>query len=121
MRGARVADRGGEIVDERFLRGAEASGDTAYRARVHAGDDDAVHLAGRKLGRLQCRVPRLVDQRRVLDLAETFFPLARARRPRRTPTFDEFFGRARGAEEFGNDGAVGVVAHENRRAAVTGC
>ena len=120
MRGARVADGRREIVGERFLRGAEARTDAAHGAGVHAGHDDRRHLVGGELGRLECRVPRLLDEWAVLDLAEAFLPLARTGRARSAPPLDELFGRARGAEVLRDHGAVGIVADEEGGPAVAG-
>ena len=79
-----------------------------------------VDLVGRELGRLQRRVPRLLDERAVLHFAEALFPRARTGRARRAPALDELLGRARAAEVLGDDRAVGVVADEQRARAVAG-
>ena len=55
VRGAGVADRRREVVGHGGLRRAEAPGDAAHRARVHAGDDELVDLVGVELGRLRAR------------------------------------------------------------------
>ncbi len=92
----------------------------AGRAGVHTGDDDALDLVGGEVGRLQRRVPGLLDERAVLDLAEALFPRPRTRRARSAPPLEELLGRARAAEVFGDDGAVGVVTDEQRARAVAG-
>ena len=106
VRGTGVADGRREIFGRRGLRRAEPARDAAHGSRVHAGDDEAVDLIGRELGGLQCAVPRLLGERRVLHLAEALFPRARTIGAGRAPALDELLGRARGAEVLGDDRTV---------------
>ena len=62
MRGAGVADGGCEVVAHRGLRCAELAADAAHGAGVHAGDDEAVDLVGRRARRSSA--PRSTPARR---------------------------------------------------------
>jgi hypothetical protein len=60
VRRAGVADRGGEVVDDRLLRDAQPASERPDGACVRAGDDQPVDLLRRELGGLEGRVPRLL-------------------------------------------------------------
>ena len=79
---------------------------------------EPVDLVGGELGLLQRGVPRLLDERRVLHLAEALFPRARAAGAGCPPALDELLGGGRAAEVLGDHRAVGVGADEDRGRAV---
>ena len=118
MRGAGVADAPSKVVDEFLFRDAQPSRGSANGAGMHPGDDHAIDLFRRQFRHLQRVVPRLVDERRIHDLAEPLLPLPRASGAGRAPPLEELLGRAGPTEVLGDDRPVGVAADEDRGRAV---
>ena len=118
MGGAGDADGRRQVVDQRVGAEAELLRGRGDGPRVRAGDDGAVDVARRQLGRLERGAEGLLGQRHVAGLAELLLPQAGAVLARHPPAVGELVGGRAHADELGDDGAVGVGADEDRRAAV---
>src|SRR5436190_7677462 len=99
---ARVAHRGGAVVDDVLTGHAETPAECVRGTTVQPGDDQLVDLLGAQLRLLQRGLKGALAERQVAGLTEPLFPELRAFTAGRAPAVDELLALRRGAETLGD-------------------